>query len=502
MEKKTLHKLLLRIVLLVVLLVVMNFVYKMFFFEKDLQEHSAVINTVRALPDSTDIVYIGESSNITARGDDIDKRAISAFIADFFPNLKVSDITKEASHAGIYKTLLGNIPEDSEVKTVVVTLNMRSFNASWIFSELETPLRKSMVLLKDYPPLFKRFLLSFKAYDIKTAEEREQQFKKKWEKDVLHFPYDFPHKNVIEWDNRMATTGIRDSSGKRNQKKTELACHYIKTYAFIIDTLNNPRIKDFNEIIELARERKWNLVLNLLAENMEKAEKLVGKDLTFLMDKNRKILIEYFQKTRGIPIVDNLYAVEDEQFIDQDWTTEHYAEKGRKTIARNVALELRNFYPDEFKDIDYDKFARTSFFNDCEKRIIWSQMQTITDEKSYSGNYSSKTGKGDDFSITFEYPLQAIPDSSLNKVHAKMKLYQYSDKHDGTFVIQILGDKTAHFWKGNSIHDQVKKTQAWEDYQITFSIPDSLKKADIIKLYLYNTSKETILLDDFKVDFE
>lgn len=502
MKKKTLHRILLRVFLLAILLVAMNYVYKMYFFEKDLQEHSKVINKIRAIPDSADVIYIGESSNITIRGDDIDKRPISAFISDLFPGLNVYDITKAASHSGIYKTLLANIPEDSDVETIIVTLNMRSFNASWIFSELETPLRKSMVLLKDYPPLFKRFLLSFKAYDIKTIEEREQQFKERWAKDTLHFPYHFPHKNVIEWDKWMATTGIMDSVGNKDYKKTELACHYIKTYAFQIDTVNNPRIKDFNEIIELARDRGWNIILNLLSENVEKAEKLVGKDLTYLMEENRKILIEYFQKTRNIAVVDNFYAVEDEQFIDQDWTTEHYAEEGRKTVAKNVAYTLREYYPDKFMDIDYQNYARTSFFNDCEKKIIWSQMQTITDEIAFSGQYSSKTGKGSDFSLTFEYPLDAIPDTSRNTVTAAMKIYQYSDQHEGTFVIQVLGDNTGHYWNGKFISEQVQEINSWEDYKITFQIPDTMRQAEIIKLYLYNTSNETILIDDFKVSFE
>ncbi|PKP23961.1 MAG: DUF4843 domain-containing protein, partial [Bacteroidetes bacterium HGW-Bacteroidetes-22] len=148
-----LKKLSLKIVLLLVLLIVLNFVYKTWFYESDLQKYAELINLVRAVPNDADIVYIGESSNITFRGDDIDKRPISAFIADYFPGLKTYDITKPASHAGIYKVLLENIPVESKVKTIVVTLNLRSFDAQWIYSNLETSLQKSLVLIKPYPPL-------------------------------------------------------------------------------------------------------------------------------------------------------------------------------------------------------------------------------------------------------------------------------------------------------------------------------------------------------------
>ena len=52
-------------------------------------------------------------------------------------------------------------------------------------------------------------------------------------------------------------------------------------------------------------------------------------------------------------VVDNLSAIEDQQFIDQDWTTEHYGEKGRKTIAKNVAGALRAWYGDEYREMGY-----------------------------------------------------------------------------------------------------------------------------------------------------
>nr|MBA3900668.1 DUF4843 domain-containing protein [Bacteroidota bacterium] len=313
-----------RFLFLAVLLVLMNFIYDKFLYEKDLLEHSPIINLLRDAADA-DVVYLGESSNITFKESDIDKRPISAFVADYFQGLTVKDITWPASHAGIYKQLLYKIPESSNIKTVVVTLNLRSFNANWTYSTLETSLQKSLVLLRDYPPLLNRFLLSFKSYDIKSEKERSIQFKEKWKNDVLNFPYPFPHKNVIEWDKWMAGQGVASVDGQTDKAKTSLACHYIKTYAFQINPMNNQRIKDFDEIIELSKKRGWNLVFNLLAENTEKANQLVGDDLIYLMEGNRKILKSHFEN-QGIAVVDNFNEIKDEEFIDQDWTTEHYAE--------------------------------------------------------------------------------------------------------------------------------------------------------------------------------
>lgn len=163
-----------KVILLFIVLVIINAVYSKWFYEDDIQQHSDIINLVRDIPNDADIIYVGESSNNSFRRDDLDKRYISAFVGDYFPELNTYDITKPAAHAGIYKVLLENIPLENQVKTVIVTLNLRSFNANWIYSDLETPLQKSLVLIKPYPPLFNRFLLSFKAYDIKSESEREE----------------------------------------------------------------------------------------------------------------------------------------------------------------------------------------------------------------------------------------------------------------------------------------------------------------------------------------
>lgn len=342
----------LRIVSVLVLFLVMNLLYKQFFLEKDLQKYSSIINLVRDVPAEADIIYLGESSNNTAREDDLDKRKISDFIGDYYPGLALYDLTKPAGHAGVFKVLLQQMPEESEVETVIVTLTLRSFNAQWIHSPLETSLKKSLVLLLPYPPLINRFLLSFKAYEIKTKEERERDFKKQWVEDKLQFPYEFPHEDVRQWNRWMAYKGIRDEQGEIDRAQTELACHYIKAYGFQIDTLKNPRIGDFDAILEMARERGWKLVFNLMAENMEKAESLVGEDLIFLMNENRELLFNHY-RSKGVMVVDNLSSVEDQLFIDQTWTTEHYAETGRKTIAKRVAGAMKIWYGDEYRDAGY-----------------------------------------------------------------------------------------------------------------------------------------------------
>ena len=350
-------KLLTRIGMVLVMLLLLNWVYSQWFFEKDLRRHSDIVElSWQVTEDSCRIIYLGESSNNNSGKDEVNHRKISDFTSDYFPTVKMGDLTKAASHAQTYLYMLKHVPASSAVETVVVTMNLRSFGPNWIYSRLESALRKQLVLLEDHPPLVNRFMLAFKAYPIKTEDEWVELIYWHRKHDPLGFPYEFPYNNNYAWDSAMAWSGFRDADGHRDQAMTELACHYIKSYGFWIAE-DNPRVKDFDAIVALCHERGWKLIFNLMAENVDKADTLVGKDLMFLIQRNREYLLNRYGHLDGVTIVDNLDLVRDAEFIDQNWTTEHYYEFGRRQIAHHLAQTLRTFYPADYHDPDSLRFA-------------------------------------------------------------------------------------------------------------------------------------------------
>ncbi|UPT67594.1 MAG: hypothetical protein M0D57_02665 [Sphingobacteriales bacterium JAD_PAG50586_3] len=84
-----------------------------------------------------------------------------------------------------------------------------------------------------------------------------------------------------------------------------------------------------------AKKKNINVVFNLLAENTQYADSLVGPVLVNLMRENRDLLIKRYT-AQGAIVVDNLELVNGHDYIDQNWTTEHYNQTGRWIIARNV----------------------------------------------------------------------------------------------------------------------------------------------------------------------
>lgn len=471
-------KLLSRIGLVLVLLVVLNWVYSKWFFEKDLRKHSDIVElSWDVTDDSCRIIYVGESSNNHFGDEESNHRKISDFASDYFPKVKMGDMTHSASHAQTYYYMLKHIPASSKVETVVVTMNMRSFGPLWIYSKLETALRKQLVLLEDYPPLVNRFLLGFKAYPIKTEEELDSLTRRHWREDPLVFPFDFEWDNVYQWDSATAWQGRYNYEGEYDPKWTELVCHYIKSYGFQIRD-DNPRLKDFDDIVALSRKRGWNLVFNLMAENVDKANGLVGKELMYLMKQNHDYLLDRYGHLDGVTVVDNLNLVRDVNFIDQDWTTEHYYEDGRRIIAGNVAKALKAYYPEEYRNVDWKRDAGHYYFGDA--------VQTLDKNQPYG-------------------PTLTLPADSLRsdweRVNVAFMMRQTDTLHDAKLAVQSLVAHDNVLVSYIDVKPQIQKIGEWDFATFDLSVGPIMRNALQVKIFVYNPSDDAVQLKDMDVSF-
>ena len=338
-------------------------------------------------------------------------------------------------------------------------------------------MRKQLVLLEDYPPLVNRFLLAFKAYPIRNDEEWDALAYEHRHKDHLDFPYDFEFDNNYDWDSAMAWRGWFDFDGKYNPEMTWMACYYIKSYGFSIPD-DNPRVKDFDAIVELCRERGWNLVFNLLAEDVDKVNELGGKDLMFLLKQNRDYLLRRYGSLDCVTVVNNLSLVRDINFIDQDWTTEHYYEEGRRIIADHLALALRDFYPNDYHNPDSLKRDTGHYFLDgtiaLDRQNPYSRTLVLTAD-SIRPDWNM-------VNVAFE----------INQQDSLSKAIFAVEKHDAQ------GEKSVDSYV---VKEQVKKTSAWDFATFTLPIDSTFRTAQKIKLYVHNFSESPIQIRNFDVSF-
>lgn len=342
--KKTILKGICFCVVLTGLLALANLVYvKWFYYEDVVEADATMLFKLDSLENVADVIYIGESSNTTYSPTDTCTRKISELIQRQVPGVVVGALDHGAYHAKGYLELIKNITPDSRVKTLIVTMNLRSFGAVWINSALETPLMKANVMYSKYPPIIKRMMLAFGEYDQKTWEERVPIIQDHWKNDKLNVQPDFPYKNTFVWDAGRCMAGVDTfPDGTWDQARIAFACNFIKTFGFSIDTLTNPRIKDFDEIVAVCKEKNLNLVFNLMAENVQYADSLGGNQLTLLIRQNRDLLMKRYSKN-GVIVVDNVEKVPGKNFIEQDGISEHYDQLGRWIVATNVVAKAGKY---------------------------------------------------------------------------------------------------------------------------------------------------------------
>lgn len=323
---------------LVLFLLLANQVYKVTLWPKDISKHGDVLENLWNVPADADAIYFGESSNFHVPEGDTVKHRISVLLDEILSNTKLATVDNAGLHSGTYKALMANISSSMHLKFVIVTMNYRSFGAAWRYSDFENYLAKTSLMLKPNLPLVNKFRVSLRDYDNQTSEYRQQQIRDAWRNETFEVP-SLPYNNVLAWDSAMAWGAFKASNPLLNDTTIPLACHYIKNFAFKIDTINNQRIKDFDELIEIAQKRKIKVVLNLLSENMQQALALVGATLTTLMENNCQLLMDRYTQ-KGALVINNLYVVPDSCFVDRSWPTEHYNLAGKKLIAQALAKSL------------------------------------------------------------------------------------------------------------------------------------------------------------------
>ena len=337
-----------KLLCLLLLLAVLDVTYRFTVYPKDLREHCTLIAlSQKAADEQADIVYLGESSNHTYSEQDHDRRSICGMIQDRLPGHKVGELVKDACHAGIYYDILRNIPRDNNVKTVVVTVNMRSFSSEWRYSDLETALREEQVFMEKAPALYKRFLLAFKGHPHWSEDERQKKIQKGFKQQTLKLPHYFPYRNASEWDQAVSECCCLYNGRKTTLDTVALTCHYIKDFAYQLNN-RNPRVKDLDRIVKLCKRRNWTLILHILPDNIDQMGMLAGPELVAIMHSNAQYIVNRYGN-QSVVVINNQDLVRDRHFRDRDFPTEHYDQTGRRAVAASILPYLSQEEITKFK---------------------------------------------------------------------------------------------------------------------------------------------------------
>jgi len=329
----------LKLVLLGLMLVILNIIYGASLWFYDVDTHSDTLENLWPHQYDSDVIYFGESSNFYVEHPDTPKVRISDYLNRRIEELRINHVDNAGLQASNYLHIMRHIPKDAPLKGVVVTVNLRSFGPTWLYDANTNYLNKADELIKPRPKLLNRFFVALKAYDHFDDAERKELLKNA-RKAPIEFDGQLPFRSLYEWNEWMANGGIRTEEGKWDKPKISLACHHIKNFAFVIDFEKHPVIKSFDDIVELAQLRGWQLAFHILSENITEAEELVGPDLATLMEYNVTRLVEYYE-AKGVLVVNNLRTVPEPEYRDRIFPTEHYNNYGKKLCAKKLEQAIR-----------------------------------------------------------------------------------------------------------------------------------------------------------------
>ena len=131
---------------------------------------------------------------------------------------------------------------------------------------------------------------------------------------------------------------------------------------------------------------------------------------------------------------------------------------------------------------------------------IYSTRKT---DNAHSGKTVAFVDSATTYSMGYSKSLETISKTKIDSVIFSYWAFLKSNKAKAKTVLSI--DKPDNsknvFWLGNPIEDKVKEYNKWVFVTETFRLPPNLDPKNVLKLYIWNNSKEEILLDDFKVEF-
>ena len=306
----------------ILLFLLLNWIYSSYFFKADVEKYAPIRPEIIESFKTGDVVYMGESSNTSFNPwTDTLSESIGDFLQMYLPNKKVTQISHESFHLGLFKDMLQLWEPSKKDQTIVITLNMRTFGPSAIYSGTEARNQQEALFYSNRFPLLTRIFLSLHFYDNRNDLERTR----------LKFKY---------W--RTAKPSVLDKLGEVNaalekapDKLRHMADAYIKELMFTIDE-SNPRLKDLNEIIAFGKRNKVNILFHILPENRDYAGQLIGKELLEKMDNNVAFL-EAFLKENGAKYINNYRISTFKDYTDQFYPTEHVNVRMRHGIAYQIS---------------------------------------------------------------------------------------------------------------------------------------------------------------------
>lgn len=173
--------------------------------------------------------------------------------------------------------------------------------------------------------------------------------------------------------------------------------------------------------------------------------------------------------------------------------------------ANNVTSEIywKNFLklvPEAKVDIPENNIIqKTEVFFDMEGDSI--VHPTITNEKAFSGPFSSKINKAQPYSLSIIKEIQSVVYSSKAKIKVSAMVYADSWTLESRLVIDFGLDGQSYSYHAFNLNEFLLKNK-WTHIEFAIDIPELKSDYNSVNIYFWNPSSfETVFIDDMKAEF-
>lgn len=129
----------------------------------------------------------------------------------------------------------------------------------------------------------------------------------------------------------------------------------------------------------------------------------------------------------------------------------------------------------------------------------WHNLETVAEGKAYSGSKASRLDGSVEYSVVFEQKFGYIAEDKPNQFTYKAMVYA-EETFPVAFIVASIA--AADYYRSYPIAEFIPEAGKWEQVNATFTLPDSLKPSDKLKVYLWNKNKRNLWVDDLSLEFE
>lgn len=130
--------------------------------------------------------------------------------------------------------------------------------------------------------------------------------------------------------------------------------------------------------------------------------------------------------------------------------------------------------------------------------VAWKNLSTLAEGGAFSGRMASKLDQQNEFSVVFEQKIGYIAETNPKRFTFQAMVLSPEPFPAAFMVASISG---TDFYRSYPISEFLPEAGKWEKVRTSFALPDSLKPADQLKIYIWNRKKSEVLTDDFSFEF-